>query len=156
MVIIFKNDIFYILKEYFYALCKLQRRKLSKNETDAIFAIKEAEESFKEIVKNDNFEENVKIIEELNKIKDEYKNDLEYISTKDFDIFGGMSDDKTKIKVINNEKHRETQKDKYKVLNVNLETNPQEYVDNILSEGIAKLNTPTPLGYELNNELKLI
>ena len=41
---------------------ELQRRKLSKNETDAIFAIKEAEESFKEIVKNDNFEENVKII----------------------------------------------------------------------------------------------
>ena len=31
-----------------------------------------------------------------------------------------------------------------------------KYVDNILSEGIAKLNTPTPLGYELNNELKLI
>ena len=31
-----------------------------------------------------------------------------------------------------------------------------KYVDNILSEGIAKLNTPTPLGYELNNELKPI
>ena len=31
-----------------------------------------------------------------------------------------------------------------------------KYLDNILSEGIAKLNTPTPLGYELNNELKLI
>ena len=138
---------------------ELQRRKLSKNETDAIFAIKEAEESFKEIVKNDNFEENVKIIEELNKIKDEYKNDLEYISTKDFDIFGGMSDDKTKIKVINNEKHRETQKDKYKVLNVNLETNPQEYVDNILNyyklieEAFCKIQAPYNMAiYKLNNK----
>lgn len=138
---------------------ELQRRKLSKNETDAIFAIKEAEESFKEIVKNDNFEENVKIIEELNKIKDEYKNDLEYISTKDFDIFGGMSDDKTKIKVINNEKHRETQKDKYKVLNVNLETNPQEYADNILNyyklieEAFCKIQAPYNMAiYKLNNK----
>lgn len=138
---------------------ELQRRKLSKNETDAIFAIREAEESFKEIIKNKDVELNLKIIEELNKLKEEYKDNLEYISIKDFDIFGGMSDDKTKVKTINNEKHRENKKDKYKVLNVNLETEPETYVENILNyykliqEAFCKIQAPYNMSiYKLNSK----
>lgn len=138
---------------------ELQRRKLSKNETDAIFAIREAEESFKEIIKNKDVELNSKIVEELNKLKEEYKDNLEYISVKDFDIFGGMSDDKTKVKTINNEKHRENKKDKYKVLNVNLETEPETYADNILNyykliqEAFCKIQAPYNMSiYKLNSK----
>ena len=138
---------------------ELQRRKLSKNETDAIFAIREAEESFKEIIKNKDVELNSKIINELNKLKEEYKDNLEYISIKDFDIFGGMSDDKTKVKTINNEKHRENKKDKYKVLNVNLETEPETYVENILNyykliqEAFCKIQAPYNMSiYKLNSK----
>ena len=114
---------------------ELQRRKLSKNETDGIFAIKEAICSIRELTSKEEILENIdknKVLQQdLKRLKENYKNDLEYINKKDFDIFGNMSDDKTKIKVIHNEKHREMEKDKYKILNINLDTTIQMYYDNI-------------------------
>lgn len=137
---------------------EIQRRKLSKNETDAIFAAKVVTDSIKKIAENKQKDQNIdeKEIEkinsvlekDLNKLKEEYKNNIEYINIKDFDIFGGLSDDKTKIKTINNEKHRETQKDKYKVLNINLETDISVYRDNLqhyvglIMEAFNKIKSP--------------
>ena len=133
---------------------ELQRRKLSKNETDGIFAAKQVVDSFKVLYKNN--DSSVKNGKDLNKIlekdlknlKENYKNDIEYINIKDFDIFGGLSEDKTKIKVINNEKHREVEKDKYKVLNVNTETSLEEYKQTLedylrlVKEAICKISAP--------------
>lgn len=135
-----------------------QRRKLSKNETDAIFAAKVVTDSIKKLAESKQKDQNIdeKEIEkinsvlekDLNRLKEEYKNNIEYINIKDFDIFGGLSDDKTKIKTINNEKHRETQKDKYKVLNINLETDISVYRDNLqhyvglIMEAFNKIKSP--------------
>ena len=147
---------------------EVQRRKLSKNETDAIFAIKQVPDSFKELEKDkDNAveiyiekdEEEVKkekaktkkvnpLSRDLTNLKREYENNIEIINSKDFNIFGGLIDDKTKIKSINNVKHREIEKDKYKVLNINLDTDLKVYTENLESylllirEALNKIQSP--------------
>lgn len=166
---------------------ELQRRKLSKNETDAIFAAREVIESFREVEKTnkeikksdkedfkdktekegkigekEQTENNKVLAKDLKKMQEDYKNDLEYINMKDFDIFGNMSDDKTKIKTIHNEKHREIEKDKYKVLNVNLETEIETYRDNIqhylrlIHEALHKIQTPYNMSiYKINTKKEI-
>ena len=152
---------------------ELQRRKLSKNETDSIFAAKYAIDSIREldrirkskeqIEENDtekNANENMKIFEkELQKFQEEYKDNIEYINMKDFDIFGSLSEDITKIKTINNQKHREIEKDKYKVLNVNLDTEVEVYRDNLqyylglISEALNKIQAKYNMAvYKVNNK----
>ena len=159
---------------------ELQRRKLSKNETDAIFAAREVIDSFRELEKNNKVikksdriendekekleeiepkESNKILKKDLKKLQEDYKNDLEYINMKDFDIFGNMSDDKTKIKTIHNEKHREMEKDKYKILNINLETEIETYRDSIqhylslIHESLHKIQTPYSMSiYKINDK----
>ncbi len=155
---------------------EVQRRKLSKNETDAIFAAKEVIDSFRELeklnkekktIEEENSKEenkdtvinNKTLAKDLKRLKEEYENDLEYINMKDFDIFGGLSEDKTKIKMIHNEKHREVEKDKYKVLNINLETEPQVYRDNLqhylglIQEAFNKIQSPYNMSvYKINTK----
>lgn len=145
---------------------ELQRRKLSKNETDAMFAIKIVPNSFRELEEQDvvenkelKGEENQKtktrkkkimsaIEKDLQELQKEYENDIEIINAKDFDIFGGLVEDKTKIKAINNVKHREIEKDKYKVLNVNMDTDIEAYTLNIhsylqlIKEALNKIQSP--------------
>lgn len=104
---------------------ELQRRKLSKNETDAIFAVKQVIDSVNAL--KNNYEN----MEEFKKLKQEYENNMEYINMKDFDIFGSMNEDKTQVKTINNQKHREIPKDKYKVLNINANTEIDMFNENL-------------------------
>lgn len=147
------------LEDLGIAMDELQRRKLSKTETDAIFAGKYILNVYRNLDEN----ENKKVIEkELKRLKDEYKNDLEYISIKDFDIFGGLSEDKTKIKLINNQKHREIEKDKYTVLNLNLDTELDSFRDNakhnlaLIKEALNKIKTPYNISvYKLNSDEKI-
>ena len=161
---------------------EVQRRKLSKNETDAIFALKQVPESFKEIseekdtdveiyVENDEIKEkkskkgtkkSSKLEEDLDKLKQEYENDIEVINSKDFDIFGGLVDDKTKVKSINNEKHREVEKDKFKVLNINLDTDIKSYTENLegylslIKESLNKIKSPYDMSVYCVNDKKTI
>ena len=147
---------------------EVQRRKLSKNETDAIFAIRQVPASFKELEKENETDVEIFIEENEEKAKDskakrkklnplekdlenlkkEYEKDIKIINVKDFDIFGGLVEDHTKIKEINNTKHREIEKDKYKVLNVNLDTDIKVYTQNIesymtlIKEALNKIQTP--------------
>ena len=93
---------------------EVQRRKLSKNETDAIFALKQVPNSFKEL--NSEKETDVEVFVEteestvrgkkksrskcsqlekdLDDLKKDYEEDIEIINSKDFDIFGGLIEDK--------------------------------------------------------------
>ena len=190
---------------------ELQRRKLSKNETDAIFAIKQVPDSFAEI--NKEGENDVEIFVEkkveeeeseeaeekaqesekgeeideisgkktkgrgkskkpntkatalekdLAKLKKEYEDDIEIINAKDFDIFGGLIEDHTKVKAINNEKHREIEKDKYKVLNINLDTDIKAYTQNLesylnlIKEALNKIQSPYDMSvYALTSKKSL-
>ena len=81
-------------------------------------------------------------------LKKQYEEDIEIVNTKDFDIFGGLVEDKTKIKAINNIKHREIEKNKYKVLNINSETDIKDYTENLeeymklIREALNKIQSP--------------
>ena len=144
---------------------ELQRRKLSKNETDAIFAVKYSINSCQILnsTKSNELTENQKNLleQELNKLKKDYEKDIEYIKTKGFDIFGSMSDDKTKIKIINNQKHRETEKDKYNILAITQNTELSMYIDNLrnylnlINEAFCKISSPYEMPIYIASEKEI-
>lgn len=127
---------------------EVQRRKLSKNEMDGIFAAKQVIASIRALNEQKEEINEAAFEKDLQKLKKAYKDDLEYINMKDFDIFGNMSDDRTKMKTLHNEKHREIEKDKYKVLNINLDTSIETYRDHLqyylglIKEAFHKIQTP--------------
>ena len=158
---------------------ELQRRKLSKNETDAIFAIKQVPESFKELEKENETDVELYIEEDeketkgkkkkvsalekdLTNLKKEYEKDIKIINAKDFDIFGNLVQDYTKIKTINNIKHREIEKDKYKVLNINFDTDIKIYSQNLenymilIKEALNKIKSPYDMSIYCINTKKSI
>ena len=126
----FEEDI----EEFGKKVDQVQRDELSKDACDAIFAIKNDLDSFniigkeKILKKDDNI-----ILKSLNEFKKEYEDNIEEIKKKDFDIFGNVVEDKTKIKVLKNNKHREIEKDKYKILNIKPDITLEKYKENILN-----------------------
>ena len=134
---------------------ELQRRKLSKNEADSIFAVKQVLTSCQ--ILNDTESKRLTKVqknmleEELNRLKEEYKKDIDVIKAKDFDIFGSMSEDRTKTKTLNNQKHREVEKDKYNVLHITPDTDLSLYIDNLqnylnfIKEAFHKITAPYAL-----------
>ncbi len=148
---VFEEDIEALGKQ----MDEIQRRKLSKKETDSIFAIKQVINSSR-ILNNTKSkdltdEENEKLQQELDELKNTYEENFEIIQIKDFNIFGGISEDKTKLKTLNNTKHRETKKDKYKVLNINSDTELALYIDNLrndlnlVQEAFHKISSPSEM-----------
>ena len=159
---------------------EMQRRKLSKRETDAIFAIKQVPESFKEVYNEketdvevfvEKSEEEVKKVsnkkataldKDLIALKKEYKQDEERLNKKDFDIFGTLIEDKTKIKMIKNIKHREIEKDKFQVLNINLDTDIKMYTENVenylklIRESLNRIKSPYNISVYVNTTKKSI
>lgn len=49
-------------------------------------------------------------------------------ASEEFDIFGGMTEDKTKISILGNTKHREIKKSKFRLLEINKNTENSEYI----------------------------
>lgn len=145
---VFEEDIENLGKQ----MDELQRRKLSKNETDAVFAVQHAISSCQILMKTNSKDlkprELAKIQAELENLKREYLENIETIELKDFDVFGGIIEDHTKVKTLHNEKHREVEKDKYKVLNITPNTEIEVYIDNLrnslklVKEAFCKITTP--------------
>ena len=126
-----------------------QRKILSQKECDSIFAIYQDIEAFNIERKEKKLKKDEKYLEKSLKEKQlEYKENFEMIQEKDFDIFGSVLEDKTKIKVLNNKKHREIEKDKYKILDIHPNTTLDEYKDNlhhyqkILNKAYEKMKSP--------------
>ncbi|MDO5557740.1 MAG: hypothetical protein Q4G05_05845 [Clostridia bacterium] len=123
----------------------IQRQKLSREEADAIFIL------VNELAENKNQLDDLNqdyVQKRLEELKNEYQGDIENIEKKDFDIFGAMSDDRSKIKVLKNRRHREVKKNKYKLLNIKPETQEQEYINTLnkykalLDSAFRKIETP--------------
>lgn len=109
-----------------------QKEIFSQKDCDAFFAIYQDEEIFNLIKKEKLLKKEEKQLEEsLKEKKEQYKKDYEKIKEKDFDIFGNVVEDKTKIKTLKKHKHREIEKDIYKVLDIHLDTTIDQYKDNI-------------------------
>lgn len=109
-----------------------QREIFNKNECDAMFAILNDLPTFNILNKEKILKKDINQIEKRLKIlKQEYNENVEEIQGKDFDIFGNIAQDKTKIKILNNVKHREVEKDKFNILAVNNDTTIEEYKENL-------------------------
>lgn len=126
-----------------------QRDIFSKNECDAIFAIRNDIDTFNILNKEKALKKDDALItKKIKELKQEYENEIDIIKEKDFDIFGNIAQDKTKIKVLKNNKHREIEKNKYKILGINPEITLEEYKDNLenyrklLKEAYGKEVTP--------------
>ena len=92
---------------------KIIRKKLSKKECDSIFlATTEILEYINMIKDKEELEESdLQLLEqELNDIKEKTTIVSSLFPKEEYDIFGGLSEDKTKIRVLAGRKHREIEK----------------------------------------------
>lgn len=137
-----------------------QREKLTHQEQDALFASNFVLDGINIVSKTKLLKSDENKLENLlEELKNDYKKDIDKIEEKDFDIFGNVSEDKTKIKTLKNNKHRESEKDKYKVLNVNLNTEMDTFIEKlkelrrILIEESEKIEVPYDISlYKASNE----
>ena len=105
---------------------KIQRRVLTKDETDSLYLLSTNLNEILNKVKN--IDVLPKDIENsLQELKKEAKEEKMLTEGEEFDIFGGIAQDRTKVSKIKNKKHREIAKDKYRILEINQNTNQLGY-----------------------------
>lgn len=97
---------------------QIQRKKLSNEENDSIFIAQTEILYFLNMVRTNKIVkcdlENI-----LYDLKDEFNEDRLVIDSETFDIFGNISENNKKVKYIENRSHRETEKNKFKIMNIN-------------------------------------
>ena len=108
------------IEEFGKKLDKIQRKSLNKEDTDSIYiATTELIDILNKIKTNnilpDELEKNLK------ELKSEAR-ELKLLDEEEYDIFGNIIEDNTKIRKINNKRHRELPKDKFNILEVNKNT----------------------------------
>ena len=115
-----KFDYEYDFEDLGIAYDKLQRTKFSKQELDSIYVASTNVLPIINMLKNGDMDKDV-IEEQLRSLKSEYftSSNSTLSSKVDFDIFGSMRDDPTQVKYLNNKSHRENEKDKFQILNIN-------------------------------------
>lgn len=110
---------------------RLQRKILEKNDCDSIYiASTEVLNDLNSLKQDENYQN---LDESLNKLKAEAEKERTLFNAEDFDIFGTMSEDKTKIKMLGNKKHRESRKSKIQILDINKNTTVENYKSSLLS-----------------------
>ena len=104
---------------------KVQRAKLSKEEFDGVYvASTDMLEILNKIKNNEVLPREIEA--NLREMKRQAR-DEKTLLEDDFDIFGGMAQDSTKISTIANKKHRELPKDKFNILDISKNTKPIGY-----------------------------
>ena len=143
-------------------LDRMQRKNLSKEEIEGTFiATTNVVEILNKIKTNNIMPEDIE--KSLKEIKKETID--EKALTEEYDIFGNLIEENTKIKKIKNKKHRELPRDKYNILDVNKNTKQigykltlQSIIKNItsaLEKGVIPENLPVykaVLDDKLNNK----
>lgn len=104
-----------------------QRELLSKEETDSLYlATTEEINNINKIRNNEDIAE-----EDIEKLKANMKDNATTYDINSFDIFGNIKNDKTKISVLSNKKHRESEKDKYKILDLSENITLEDYKEQL-------------------------
>ncbi len=137
------------LEELGKNLDKIQRKNLSKEDTDSIFvATTNLIDILNKIKTNTITPEEIE--KSLKQIKKESNNE-KTLTEEEFDIFGNLVEDTTKIKKINNTKHREIPKDKFSILDINKNTKTIGYkltlenITQIILKSLEKVVIPKSL-----------
>ena len=111
---------------------RTQRIKLSKEETDSLFIAQTELLNIINMLRNGNMNKN-KIEEALEELKEEFNKNRLYIDTEVFDIFGNIDNDSRKIKYIGSRSHRENEKSKFRILNINKKIDVFDFTEKLLS-----------------------
>lgn len=116
---------------------KEQRKSLKKEECDAVYlTTTEILDLINIINKYDKIgklpkDDSEKIRASLKELQEISEKEKVLFTTEDFDIFGGLTDDKTKIKQISGKKHREIEKNKFRILDITKNTTYEQYKNNL-------------------------
>lgn len=100
---------------------KLQRKNLSKDETDSVYILTTNLLPIINKIKINDFQPK-DIDNTLKELKKEAIEERDLTEKEEFDIFGGIVQDSTKVSKIKNKKHREVPKDRFSILEVNKNT----------------------------------
>lgn len=114
------------IEKFGQTMDKIQRQVLSKQETDSIYITSTNLIEIINKIKNKEIESK-DITASLNKLKKEAIQEKTLTESDEFDIFGGMVQDLSKVSTINNKKHRELAKDKFAILDINKSTKQLGY-----------------------------
>ena len=108
----------------------IQRNIFSKDEKDGLYL------ATTNIIGDINrVRNNEKLLEKgIEKLKTVMKEESTILSIDSFDIFGNIKNDKTKISVLSNKKHRESEKDKYTILDISDNTSLEDYEEKLKKE----------------------
>lgn len=125
------------------------REIFSREELDSVFITStEVLEDINSLVN----EEKGNFKESISKLKQEALKTEILFASEEFDIFGSMSEDKTKINILGNTKHREIQKNKFRILDLTKNTKNEQYIEK-LKEIINNLNKAidkSKFGFKVN------
>ena len=109
---------------------KNQRNVFSKDETDSIYLI--TTDIINDINKIRNGE---KLLEDtIEHLKVNMKEETRLFDFDSFDIFGNIKNDKTKVSILANKRHRESEKDKYKILDISDNLSLEDYEEKLKKE----------------------
>lgn len=109
---------------------RIQRDQLTRKECDAVYIA--STEVLKDL--NKIKEEQELNNEILDKLKEEAEKEIVLFNSENFDIFGNVKEDKTKISILANKKHREVKKDKFKILDIFKNTELEEYKEKLIEQ----------------------
>ena len=105
---------------------KEQRNKLTKQETDSIYiSSTNLIDILNKVKTNTALPKDIQ--ESLKNIKQEAISEKTLSENEEFDIFGGIVQDLSKVSKIKDKKHREIAKDKFNILDINKNTKQLEY-----------------------------
>ena len=126
---------------------KSQRVKLSKNELDNLFVAYDSDLlPIINMLKAGDMDKDV-IEQVFMELKKEYARTALQGKEDTFDVFSSMRDDMTQVKYIGNKSHRENEKDKYQILNINKKIDVFDFTErlqmivNSLNESLLKIKS---------------
>ena len=111
---------------------RTERIKLSKEEMDSIYIAGTELNSVINNLRAGNMNK-AKIENALDDLKEEFNKNRLFIDTEIFDIFGNVDVDNRKIKYIGSRSHRENEKNKFRILNINKKIDVFDFTEKLLS-----------------------
>ena len=115
---------------------KYQRKTLTKEDCNSIYiATTNILTELNRIKQGDTKE----IEKSLELLKAEANKENLLFNSEEFDIFGSITEDRTKIKTLGNVKHRENKKDKIQILDITKNITVEEYYD-VLKKIVNQIN----------------
>ena len=111
---------------------RLQRTRLSKEELDSLFIAKTNLLYILNMLRLNELDKGALEIA-LYALKEEFNKNRLYIDSETFDIFGNIENDSRKLKYIGSKSHRENEKSKFKILNINRKIDVFDFTEKLQS-----------------------